>query len=77
MAKLPVTSARKVLRALSRLGFHEVRQRGSHIVLVNEETRREVVVPNHPELDRGTLKSILKQAGISVDQLLEVLVLLR
>ena len=73
MARLPVTSARKVIRALVRLGFRVARQRGSHVILVNDATRREVVVPAHPELDRGTLKSVFKHAGVTVEELLEFL----
>ena len=76
MAKLPATSARKVISALLRLGFRVVRQRGSHVILINDATKREVVVPMHQELGRGTLRSVVKQAGISVDELLEVLLIL-
>jgi len=45
--------------------------------LKNPDETRTIVVPDHPELDRGTLKSILKQAGIDVDTLLSVLTLLK
>ncbi len=63
--------------ALTRLGFSIDHQKGSHIGLKNPEETRTIVVPDHPELDRGTLKSILKQAGIDVDTLLSVLTLLK
>ncbi|WP_083883460.1 type II toxin-antitoxin system HicA family toxin [Methanoregula formicica] len=65
------------MNALLRLGFFIDHQKGSHIVLKNTEDTKTIVVPDHPEIDRKTLKSILKQAGIDIQTLLEVLVLLR
>ena len=70
MAKLPVLSAREVIRALTRLGFVVVRQSGSHIHLWHEGKRVLVTVPNHPELAKGTLVSILRQAKLSREELL-------
>jgi predicted RNA binding protein YcfA (HicA-like mRNA interferase family) len=75
MAKIPLLSARKVITALVRLGYIVDHQKGSHIVLKNLEDTRTIVVPDHPELDRGTLKSILKQAGIDGKTLMSVLTL--
>ena len=63
MPELPVCSGAEVIRALERLGFRVVRQRGSHVML-----RKGVagcVVPLHRELKRGTLSGILRQAGVS------------
>jgi len=78
MPKLPLLPARKVVRALIRLGFYVDHQKGSHIVLKDEATKRKtIVVPNHPEIDRKTLKSILKQAEIDLDTLLEVLTVVK
>ena len=56
---------------VSKLGFSEVRQRGSHVVMRREESG--CVVPLHKELKIGTLSGILKQAGVSVDDFIEVL----
>lgn len=66
--RLPRTSGAELVRALEKLGFKQVRQRGSHVVL-----RRGVdgcVVPLHRELKLGTLAEVLKQAGISVEELI-------
>ncbi|UJP02320.1 MAG: type II toxin-antitoxin system HicA family toxin, partial [Nitrosomonas sp.] len=63
MPKLPVVSGMEAIRALERLGFTVVRQRGSHIIL--RRGAAGCVVPNHHELKTGTLAGILKQAGIS------------
>ena len=58
-------------RALGRLGFEEVRQRGSHVVMKREEAG--CVVPMHAEIKTSTLSGILKQAGVSVDAFIEAL----
>lgn len=67
MTKLPRVSGRKCIRALERHGFRVRRQRGSHVILRRDEPFAQVVVPDHKELDRGTLRGILRQAGVSVE----------
>ena len=62
MPKLPVLSAKQVIKALERMGFKIVRQSGSHIHLWNEKNRILVTVPNHKELAKGTLNAIIKQS---------------
>ena len=64
MPKLPVVSAKQAIKALEHLGFQVYRQTGSHIHLWNEERNLVVTVPNHPELAKGTLISIMKQARL-------------
>ncbi len=71
MPKLPVVSGRDTIRALSRLGFKAVRQRGSHVVMTGNG--RTFAVPLHPEIDRGTLRAILREANVSVDAFVEAL----
>lgn len=74
MTRLPVIRSRDCVKALVRLGFRLRRQTGSHIVLRREAPPRwTVVVPNHAELDRGTLKSILEQAHLRLDELVAAL----
>ena len=73
MAKLPVLSAREVLKVLRKFGFVVIRQTGSHIHLWHEERRVLVTVPNHAELAKGTLIGILKQAKLTRDEFLEEL----
>lgn len=67
MPKLPRLSARELIKGLEKLGFRQVRQRGSHIVMRRGE--RGCVVPNHKEIRPGTLASILNQAGLSAEEL--------
>ena len=64
MPKLPVISAKEAIKALEHLGFQVYRQTGSHIHLWNKERNLVVTVPNHPELAKGTLISIIKQARL-------------
>jgi len=61
---------------LIRLGYSIDHQKGNHIILKNTNEQRTIVVPDHDELDRGTLKVILKQAGIDIEDLLSVLTLI-
>jgi predicted RNA binding protein YcfA (HicA-like mRNA interferase family) len=71
MPKLPRIAGKDCCKALIRLGFVEVRQRGSHVVMRRGESG--CVVPLHKELKTGTLSGILKQAGISAEDLLKEL----
>lgn len=73
MPKLPRISGEQAIRALERLGFARVRQRGSHVVLKKQTAEGDVgcAVPLHHELAPGTLHSILRQAGVTVDELVQ------
>ncbi len=71
MPKLPIVSGNEAVKALQRLGFTVVRQKGSHIIL--RQDRCGCVVPNHREIKTGTLAGILKQAGVSVEEFITAL----
>ena len=74
MSKLPRgLPAKRVVRALARVGFYIRRQSGSHIILRRDSPFAQVVVPAHRSLDTGTLDSILDGAGLSVEQFLALL----
>lgn len=73
MPGLPVLSARKVIKVLRKFGFEIYRQTGSHIHLWNEKRRLLVTLPNHPELAKGTLISIMKQAKLERKEFLSKL----
>jgi predicted RNA binding protein YcfA (HicA-like mRNA interferase family) len=64
---LPVVSGAAVVGALTKVGFVEMSQRGSHLKL--RKVERVVIVPLHRELAPGTLRSILRQAGLSAEEL--------
>jgi predicted RNA binding protein YcfA (HicA-like mRNA interferase family) len=66
---MPVVSGEQLVRALERLGWQVVRQRGSHVRLRHPARSMFLVVPLHRELKRGTLNGILKDAGIDREEL--------
>ena len=68
MSKLHLASGKKVVRALGRFGYRKISQKGSHIKLRNDSTGMTLIVPDHKEVDRWTLKTILKQAEIPENQ---------
>lgn len=66
MATLPILSGQQCIAALAKLGYRQARQKGSHVRLV-APGRSPVTVPLHSELDRGTLRAILRVADVSVE----------
>lgn len=73
MTRLPGVSGQECVRALGKVGFVLRRQEGSHLILRRAEPFAQVVVPDHRELDRGTLRGILRQAGLSVGEFVALL----
>ena len=73
MSSLPQVSGRECARALEKAGFFLKRQEGSHMILRREKPFAQVVVPDHRELDRGTLRAIIRQAGLRVDDFVKLL----
>ena len=74
MSALPRVSGREVVVALSKLGYEKDRQKGSHIVLRQMAyPHRRLVIPDHQEVAKGTLRAIIKQAGLTVEELIELL----
>ena len=71
MAKVPRISGSEAIRALEKLGFQQVRQRGSHVIMRRRGSG--CVVPVHRELKVGTLLGALRQAGVSVDDFVQAL----
>lgn len=73
MSKLPRVSASEIVKALMKIGYVFSRQKGSHIILLHREKHSIVVVPNRKELPKGTLRSIINQANLTVDEFLELI----
>jgi predicted RNA binding protein YcfA (HicA-like mRNA interferase family) len=66
---LPRVSGREVVRALQKIGYERDRQRGSHIVLRQTALpHRRITVPDHKEVAKGTLRAIIRHAGLTVDE---------
>ena len=66
MTRLPRISGRDCVGALEKAGFYVVRQRSSHIILRRDSPYARVSVPDHRELDRVTLRAIIRDAGLTV-----------
>ncbi|MBI4918971.1 type II toxin-antitoxin system HicA family toxin [archaeon] len=74
MSKLPIISGKKVIKAVSKLGYLIDHQTGSHIILRNiDPLHRRLTVPNHNTLAKGTLRAIIRQAGLTVEEFIELL----
>jgi predicted RNA binding protein YcfA (HicA-like mRNA interferase family) len=73
MNKLPRVSGRECVKALEKIGFYFKRQEGSHVILRRDDPFAQTSVPLHKELDRGTLRSLIRQAGLSVDEFVNLL----
>ena len=73
MPPVPVLKPREVVQAFERLGWEIARQRGSHIILTRRGHMATLSVPNHPEVARGTLRSLIARAGLTVQEFLNAL----
>jgi len=67
MPVLPILSGKQVVRAFERDGWMMVRQRGSHMILVKEGRMSTLSVPDHREIARGTLRSLIRDSGMTVE----------
>lgn len=70
MPPLPTLSGQEVVRIFEVLGWHVARQRGSHIIMVKPGQIVTLSVPNHREIAKGTLRSLIRSAGLSVSEFL-------
>ncbi|MBU1252632.1 MAG: type II toxin-antitoxin system HicA family toxin [Nanoarchaeota archaeon] len=75
MTKLPILSGKKVTKVLLKLNYRHVRTRGSHMIFVRQSSdgKKTIPVPNHKELAKGTLKAIMEQASLKLEDLLNLL----
>ena len=74
MSKLPVVSGKKLCKLLAGIGYEIDHQTGNHIILRNERPpHRRLTVPVHKEIAKGTLRAIIRQAGLTLDEFNELL----
>ncbi len=74
MTKLPVVSGRDAVKAFGKLGYAFDRQRGSHIILRQAAPpHRRLTIPDHKELGKGTLRTLLREAGLNVNEFTKLL----
>jgi len=74
MPKLTILSGDETIRRLEKLGFYQVRQRGSHVILKRQVNDSIIgcVVPLHKNLATGTLRGILKQANVTIEEFINI-----
>lgn len=70
---LPTLGGREVVQAFSKNGWQMVRQRGSHMIMVKPGHMATLSVPDHREVAKGTLRSLIRASGLTVDQFKELL----
>lgn len=74
MPRLPVISALSAVKAFSKIGYVVDHQTGSHLILRQKvKPHRRLTIPNRKELARGTLRTLIRQSGLTVEEFLELL----
>jgi predicted RNA binding protein YcfA (HicA-like mRNA interferase family) len=74
VSALPQVSGREAVGALAKIGYEKDRQKGSHIVLRQTAyPHLRLVVPDHKEIAKGTLRAIIKQAGLTIEEFNDLL----
>ncbi len=73
MSKLPNISGKKCIKVLKKIGFYQKRREISHIILRRDNPFSQVVVPDHQTLAKGTLRAIIRDADISVEDFINLL----
>ena len=70
-SKYPILPPDKIIKVMKQLGFYKISQKGSHAKYKNEETKKIFIIPMHYEVAKGTLRSILEQADIELEEFLK------
>lgn len=74
MPKLPIVSGKDLVKAFAKLGYEEDHQTGSHIILRHKDPpHRRLTIPNHREISKGTLRAIIRQAGLTREEFFEII----
>ena len=73
MASLPVLSGQEVVRVFESLGWSVARQRSSHIIMTKEGEIVTLSIPSHKEVARGTLRSLIRSANLTVDEFVKAI----
>jgi predicted RNA binding protein YcfA (HicA-like mRNA interferase family) len=73
VSKLPSISGKECVKVLEKLGFYQKRQEGSHMIMRRDEPFAQVVVPNHPKIAKGTLRAIIRDVELTVEEFVSLL----
>ena len=72
-SKYPILPPEKIIKVMKKLGFNKISQKGSHAKYINDKTGKIFIIPMYSEIAKGTLKSILEQADIELEEFLKYL----
>jgi len=72
MPSLPTLSGREVVKAFAKAGWEVARQRGSHMILVKSGHMATLSIPDHREVAKGTLRSLIRSSGLTVDEFVKL-----
>jgi predicted RNA binding protein YcfA (HicA-like mRNA interferase family) len=73
VSKLPSISGKECIKVLEKIGFYQKRQEGSHIIMRRDKPFAQVVVPNHSEVAKGTLRAIIRDLELSIEEFVSLL----
>ncbi|MBL1210766.1 type II toxin-antitoxin system HicA family toxin [Geminocystis sp. GBBB08] len=73
MTKIPNMSGKTCIKALAKIGYYQKRQEGSHIILRKDNPFSQIVIPNHKNIAKGTLRTIIKSADLTIDEFIDLL----
>jgi predicted RNA binding protein YcfA (HicA-like mRNA interferase family) len=73
MSKLPVVLGRECIKVMKKIGFYEDHHTGDHVIMRRDDPRTTISVPNHRELKKGTLRAIIRQMGLTIEEFVDQL----
>lgn len=73
MPQVPLLSPKEVIKVFEKFGWNIARQKGSHIIMTKPNNITTLSVPNHKEVDRGTLKSLIVKSGLSIEEFINLI----
>lgn len=75
MPKIPITSGRKLVKVFESIGYEVVRQKGSHIRLINKENPNlpPITIPDHKEVSIGVMRKLIRDTKIDIEELIKLL----
>ena len=73
MSKLPSISGKECIKVIEKIGFYQKRQEGSHIIMRRDEPFAQVVIPNHLEISKGTLRAIIRDIELIIEEFVSLL----
>ena len=73
MPPVPLLQPNQVIKAFEKSGWQVARQKGSHIIMTKEGHIATLSIPDHPQVARGTLRSLIQKSGLTIEQFLEAI----